>query len=1467
MYKYYTWYHGLIGFETKVQHERQELHTNKNFEKFEKYEKYENFVKIRQHCPNVIKLYYTIGVWNTILFIIFNFYAAMLLKTPVEIQLMNDSKSQYFPAKRRSKLIFWMKNKLIKLGKKIDEWATPSRRVNKNKLKRMQAIAKKNSQNLNFNPKRGISLIAASTLLAMSTNQVKATQSVAYFDTDSKPIGIDNRCTACISHDINDFVGKLHDSDRTIKGFGGIKHRSNIMVGTMKWKWCDDQGQVHRHLIPKSYYVPDGRVRLLSPQHWAKSQKGPLKISTGEFTNGQNCVLQWGKGGEYKLTVPLSRDTNVATFSLAPGYKNFEAYCQEAAIITSEEDRHPTTLTAISDDEEEEQPAKAAANVQMPQNEAWTPSNTPATCDFDLNGPPLDPSSQANSETGTMSENAREMLKLHYKMGHIPFAKMKIMAEQGTIPKAFAKCETPLCSTCIYAKQARRPWRNKPPKSRQQVTTNLQPGDVVSVDQMVSPTAGFIAQMTGILTTKRYKYATVYVDQASRLGYTFIQKTATAEETIKGKIAFELYSLSQGVKVKAYHADNGIFRANAWVNHCNQSNQTITYAAVNAHHQNGIAERRIRELQNMTRTMLIHAAKRWPSCITANLWPYALRQATEILNSSPSMQDAKRRSPSEIFSKTRAMLNTKHFQTFGCPAYVLDNNLQHSSPFHKWKQRSKVGIYLGLSPTHGRNVALVLNRTTGLVSPQFHVKFDSSFHSVEQDTYQSQWQNKAGFIKQEPVPKPKKKKPSTTQRGNKRQLESPSTAQEPEIPLHERPIQGSEGDTTRTSEGVSEVEKDHQNEEEISTELQPKPVSRLSVKSRKRLKTSETGRQTRNSLKSLAGSTGKATPVGLGNNSNANQVHQPHLIEAMTLEISRNTKHDVEGELLCLEAMHPEHKEQHLDMENDRDPLYAFKATSDPDTMYMHQAMREPDWKEFQGAMEKEVTDQMENGNFSIVEKSSVPKGKIILPAVWQMKRKRDIKTRQVKKYKARLNLDGSRQQKGIHYDQTYAPVTSWKFIRLLLIMIVKNGWHSRQIDYVLAFPQAPVEREIYMKIPKGFEIETGSKDQKEHVLKVHKNVYGQCQASRVWYQYLKTKLVKELNFKQSKVDECIFYRGKTIYMLYTDDSILAGPSQKEIDEIIKDLKKAKLNVTDEGDIQDFLGVNIDKQKDGTIHLTQPHLVDQILKDLNMIQDNVKCKDVPAMSSKLLKRDEDGEEFDQSFHYRSIIGKLHYLEKGTRSDIAYITHQCARFAENPKESHAKAIRWLARYLKGTRDKGLIIKPKRDKGLEVYVDADFSGNWDPKAPEMDRDTARSRHGYIVMYQGCPIIWKSQMQTEICMSSTESEYVGLSYALREVIPIIELMKEMKRRKYNIATAIPKVHCKVFEDNSGALEMAKTHKYRPRTKHLNVKYHHFRDYVSRGEISIHKIDTTDQLADYLTKPVTKEILDHLRPQVMGW
>ena len=129
------------------------------------------------------------------------------------------------------------------------------------------------------------------------------------------------------------------------------------------------------------------------------------------------------------------------------------------------------------------------------------------------------------------------------------------------------------------------------------------------------------------------------------------------------------------------------------------------------------------------------------------------------------------------------------------------------------------------------------------------------------------------------------------------------------------------------------------------------------------------------------------------------------------------------------------------------------------------------------------------------------------------------------------------------------------------------------------------------------------------------------------------------------------------------------------------------------------------------------------------------------------------------------------------------------------------------------------------GLEVFVDASFAGNWDKQdAQTGDRDTTISGHGCIILYYGCPLIWKSQLQTEIALSSTESEYSGLSYALRKAIPLMALLEEFKEHGSPVDKTKASVHCKVFEDNSGAIEIATNHKWRPRTKHLNCRLHHF-------------------------------------------
>ena len=211
------------------------------------------------------------------------------------------------------------------------------------------------------------------------------------------------------------------------------------------------------------------------------------------------------------------------------------------------------------------------------------------------------------------------------------------------------------------------------------------------------------------------------------------------------------------------------------------------------------------------------------------------------------------------------------------------------------------------------------------------------------------------------------------------------------------------------------------------------------------------------------------------------------------------------------------------------------------------------------------------------------------------------------------------------------------------------------------------------------------------------------------------------------------------MYVSYTDDTILTGPTNQLINEAITAIQSTGLTVTDEGTIEDFLGANITRVSDNTIHIHQPHLLDQILSDLHM-ENTTSTKDIPAQSSHILSRHTKSSSHDQSFNYRSILGKLGHLEKGSRPDIAYIVHQCARFSVLPKIEHAKAVRWLTKYLKNTKYNGMILQPDLSRGLEIYVDAGFAGNWDPKETH-DKDTSRSRHGYAIKFGNCLIQRKS------------------------------------------------------------------------------------------------------------------------------
>jgi hypothetical protein len=195
------------------------------------------------------------------------------------------------------------------------------------------------------------------------------------------------------------------------------------------------------------------------------------------------------------------------------------------------------------------------------------------------------------------------------------------------------------------------------------------------------------------------------------------------------------------------------------------------------------------------------------------------------------------------------------------------------------------------------------------------------------------------------------------------------------------------------------------------------------------------------------------------------------------------------------------------------------------------------------------------------------------------------------------------------------------------------------------------------------------------------------------------------------------------------------------------------------------------------------------------------------------------------WHKDSVMDSLMAMQcqwtQTTRPDIMYTTHQIAKYSSDPRQSHGKAILYLVRYLKKMRNLGLKFKPDPKKGFECYCDANFSGNWNKAFAAVDLSTAKSRSGWIIFYARCSVSWASKLQSQVALSTTKAEYIAMSQSLHDTI----------QQDYQVICTKPHVYCKVFEDNSGALELARFPMLRPRTKHIDVCYHYFCEHVQKG------------------------------------
>ena len=313
-------------------------------------------------------------------------------------------------------------------------------------------------------------LIHDAEVEAYNTTRIK-------FDTDSRILGMDSRSSASITDEDGDVVpGTMKLTTKKVKAFGGV-FTGKVYSCTIRWTVLDKQSRPHTFLLPNSYYIPEGGMKLISPQHWSqelmKQDKRNAARPPKVVSDNKRMIMYWNNW-ESQLEVDIDEQSNVGNLSLAPGYQQYKLFLQAAGV--EDEDKNPITMppNEVTDDEQSldgEHPDDRDWNDGWSDESEGDEAEQAAPRDIDFT---LKPDDKATSETESietdeehMTHNqAAELLRIHHQFNHIGFAKLQQMAKCGIIPKRFSKCQVPVCSACMYGKATKRAWRHKPKQQR-----------------------------------------------------------------------------------------------------------------------------------------------------------------------------------------------------------------------------------------------------------------------------------------------------------------------------------------------------------------------------------------------------------------------------------------------------------------------------------------------------------------------------------------------------------------------------------------------------------------------------------------------------------------------------------------------------------------------------------------------------------------------------------------------------------------------------------------------------------------------------------------------------------------------------------------------------------------------------------------------------------------------------------------
>ena len=511
-------------------------------------------------------------------------------------------------------------------------------------------------------------------------------------------------------------------------------------------------------------------------------------------------------------------------------------------------------------------------------------------------------------------------------------------------------------------------------------------------------------------------------------------------------------------------------------------------------------------------------------------------------------------------------------------------------------------------------------------------------------------------------------------------------------------------------------------------------------------------------------------------------------------------------------------------------------------------------------SMVKEMVSQTDNETLGVVRRSDFPLQKGVKARwVFDIKKKNGVITR----YKARLVAKGYLQRLGLDYteDKLFAPTPRIASVRLLVAIALNEEmdvWHN---DVETAFLNSHLEENMLLEPPVGLELD------EEYIYKLMRCIYGLKQASHEWHKNI-SGMLKRHNFVPADGDECVFiHRGADgkidcILPVYVDDVLFAA--KPAMADKVRSLLKRSYKMKDLGRLEWYLGISVEWSGDKKrCYLSQEAFINQLLEEWSMQDCNPAHTPAlnkgPRKATEPISKEEEEWLRERDYtptKYRSLIGAMNYLAVSTRPDISFAVGHAARFFEDARREHWIAAKRILRYLKGSRQLRLRFEKSRADPKLVqeakneivgFCDSDWAGCL---------DTRTSTWGFVFLYGGGAITWRSKKDSAPARSSAEAEIVALDKAAREARWLRKLEQDFDLNDGSRPTTI-------HEDNSAAVSIsAKNRASSERTKHIDVKY--FAVYckdVEDGRIKVSPIATADNVADIFTKGLERTKFEKFR------